>query len=130
MSYQYPIYEQAETKILLTIFSLLLSKIRIRIGEWDFSSTSEPHKNVERKVTKKIVHPDYNFFTYENDLALLKLEKRVTFQDNIIPICLPANDDLLVGKCASTEPMIHINQATIFRKRTNDFLSFTQRTNF
>jgi len=77
---------------------LLLSKIRIRIGEWDFSSTSEPHKNVERKVTKKIVHPDYNFFTYENDLALLKLEKRVNFQDNIIPICLPANDDLLVGE--------------------------------
>ena len=92
----------------MTIFSLLLSKIRIRIGEWDFSSTSEPHKNVERKVTKKIVHPDYNFFTYENDLALLKLEKRVTFQDNIIPICLPANDDLLVGKCAFTVPaMIH-----------------------
>ena len=82
-------------------FSLLLSKIRIRIGEWDFSSTSEPHKNVERKVTKKIVHPDYNFFTYENDLALLKLEKRVNFQDNIIPICLPANDDLLVGKCGN-----------------------------
>ena len=54
---------------------------------------------MERKVTKKIVHPDYNFFTYENDLALLKLEKRVNFQDNIIPICLPANDDLLVGKC-------------------------------
>mgnify|MGYP002048625842 CR=1 FL=1 len=55
--------------------------------------------HVERKVKEKIVHPKYNFFTYEYDLALLKLDKRVDFQDNIIPICLPGNDDLLIGKC-------------------------------
>ena len=78
--------------------SLLVAKIRVRIGEWDFSSTSEPLSNIERKIAKKIVHPKYNFFTYENDLALLKLDKRIDFQDNIIPICLPANDDLLIGK--------------------------------
>ena len=78
--------------------SLLVAKIRVRIGEWDFSSTSEPLQNIERKIVKKIVHPKYNFFTYENDLALLKLDKRIDFQDNIIPICLPANDDLLIGK--------------------------------
>jgi hypothetical protein len=75
-----------------------LPKIRIRIGEWDFSSTSEPQRHIERKITKKIVHPKYNFFTYEYDLALLKLDKRVDFQDNIIPICLPGNDDNLIGK--------------------------------
>ena len=76
---------------------MLVAKIRVRIGEWDFSSTSEPLQNIERKIAKKIVHPKYNFFTYENDLALLKLDKRIDFQDNIIPICLPANDDLLIG---------------------------------
>ena len=68
------------------------------MGEWDFSSTTEPHNHVERKVVKKVVHPKYNFFTYENDLALVKTEKRVRFADNIIPICLPGNDDLLIGK--------------------------------
>ena len=78
-------------------FSLLLPKIRVRIGEWDFSSTSEPQAHVERKIQQKIVHPKYNFFTYEYDIALLKLEKRVDFHENIIPICLPGNDDLLVG---------------------------------
>jgi len=77
---------------------LLLPKIRVRIGEWDFSSTSEMDSHVERKVKEKIVHPKYNFFTYEYDLALLKLDKRVDFQDNIIPICLPGNDDLLIGE--------------------------------
>ncbi len=77
--------------------SLLLPKIRVRIGEWDFSSTSESHPHVERKIAEKIVHPKYNYFTYEYDLALLKLEKRVDFADNIIPICLPGNNDLLIG---------------------------------
>jgi len=54
--------------------------------------------HVELMVVNKIVHPNYNFFTYEFDLALLKLESKVTFQENIIPICLPGNDDSLVGE--------------------------------
>ena len=83
-------------------FSLVISQIRVRMGEWDFSSTTEPHEHVERKVIKKVVHPKYNFFTYENDLALVKTEKLVRFQDNIIPICLPGNDDLLIGECTSS----------------------------
>lgn len=95
---------KAEITIPFSLFtskstSLQIPKIRARIGEWDFSTTSEGHPHIERKVTKKIVHPKYNFFTYENDLALIKLEKRVNFQPNIIPICLPGNDDLLIGTC-------------------------------
>ena len=96
--------------------SLLLPKIRVRIGEWDFSSTSELHSHVERKVKEKIVHPKYNFFTYEYDLALLKLDKRVDFQDNIIPICLPGNDDLLIGIYLHLP--IHIFQDFIRKKLT------------
>ena len=77
---------------------MLIPKIRVRIGEWDFSSTSEPQGSIELKVVDKIVHPKYNFFTYEYDLALVKLERRIDFQENIIPICLPGNEDLLVGE--------------------------------
>jgi len=77
---------------------LTISQIRVRMGEWDFSSTTEPNEHLERKAVKKVVHPKYNFFTYENDLALVKADKRVTFADNIIPICLPGNDDLLIGE--------------------------------
>ena len=29
------------------------------------------------QVVRKVVHPKYNFFTYENDLALVKTDKRV-----------------------------------------------------
>ena len=89
------------TQIFFPLFSrssLQIPKIRVRIGEWDFSTTGESHAHVERKVTRKVVHPKYNFFTYENDLALVRLEKKVPFQPNIVPICLPGNDDLLIGK--------------------------------
>lgn len=56
---------------------------------------------MERGVSKKIVHPKYNFFTYEYDLALVKLETPLEFTNHIAPICLPGTDDLLVGANAT-----------------------------
>lgn len=56
---------------------------------------------MERGVSKKIVHPKYNFFTYEYDLALVKLETPLEFTDHIAPICLPGTEDLLVGANAT-----------------------------
>lgn len=82
-------------------YSLLTSQIRIRVGEYDFSSVSEQYPYVERGVARKAVHPKYNFFTYEYDLALVKLEAPVSFAPHIAPICLPASDDLLVGENAT-----------------------------
>nr|CAD7452371.1 unnamed protein product [Timema tahoe] len=80
---------------------LLTSQIRIRVGEYDFSSVQEPYPFVERSVGQKMVHPKYNFFTYEYDLALVKLEAPLEFQPHIAPICLPASDDLLIGENAT-----------------------------
>ncbi|XP_053604787.1 serine proteinase stubble isoform X1 [Plodia interpunctella] len=80
---------------------LLTAQIRIRVGEYDFSSVSEQYPYVERGVARKAVHPKYNFFTYEYDLALVKLEAPVQFAPHISPICLPASDDLLVGENAT-----------------------------
>ncbi|CAL7938578.1 unnamed protein product [Xylocopa violacea] len=80
---------------------LLTSQIRIRVGEYDFSSVQERLPYVERGVAKKVVHPKYNFFTYEYDLALVRLESSLTFAPHISPICLPATDDLLIGENAT-----------------------------
>ncbi|XP_012227954.2 serine proteinase stubble isoform X1 [Linepithema humile] len=80
---------------------LLTSQIRIRVGEYDFSSIQERLPYVERGVAKKVVHPKYNFFTYEYDLALVRLESALTFAAHISPICLPATDDLLIGENAT-----------------------------
>ncbi|PSN47591.1 Serine proteinase stubble [Blattella germanica] len=80
---------------------LLTSQIRIRVGEYDFSSVQEPYPFVERGVGRKVVHPKYNFFTYEYDLALVRLESPLEFAPHIAPICLPGSDDLLIGENAT-----------------------------
>ncbi|KAH9631059.1 hypothetical protein HF086_015044 [Spodoptera exigua] len=82
---------------------LLTSQIRIRVGEYDFSSVSEEYPFVESGVARKAVHPKYNYYTYEYDLALVKLEAPVQFAPHISPICLPATDDLLVGENATVK---------------------------
>ncbi|XP_050082329.1 serine proteinase stubble [Anopheles aquasalis] len=80
---------------------LLTSQIRIRVGEYDFSHVQEQLPYIERAVARKVVHPKYNFFTYEFDLALVKLEQPLVFAPHISPICLPATDDLLIGENAT-----------------------------
>ncbi|KAJ6636518.1 Serine proteinase stubble [Pseudolycoriella hygida] len=80
---------------------LLTSQIRIRVGEYDFSHVQEQLPYIERAVERKVVHPKYNFFTYEYDLALVKLDAALEFAPHISPICLPAHDDLLIGENAT-----------------------------
>ncbi|VEN46669.1 unnamed protein product, partial [Callosobruchus maculatus] len=80
---------------------LLTSQIRIRVGEYDFSSMEEQLPHVERSVARKVVHPKYNYFTYEYDLALVQVDKALDFEPHILPICLPGSDDLLVGQNAT-----------------------------
>ena len=76
-------------------------------------SSSEPNHHLELKAAKKVVHPKYNFFTYENDLALVRTERRVTFADNIIPICLPGNDDLLIGEFGTVAGWVNLNLVVV-----------------
>uniref|UniRef100_A0A1A9ZY98 Peptidase S1 domain-containing protein n=1 Tax=Glossina pallidipes TaxID=7398 RepID=A0A1A9ZY98_GLOPL len=80
---------------------LLISQIRIRVGEYDFSHVQEQLPYIERSVAKKVVHPQYNFFTYEYDLALVKLEQPLEFAPHVSPICLPQTDSLLIGMNAT-----------------------------
>ncbi|GIY02044.1 serine proteinase stubble [Caerostris darwini] len=80
---------------------LLKSQIRIRVGEYDFSTVQEPAPFQERGVEKKVVHPRYNFFTYEHDLALVKLDAPLQLQAHVRPICLPARDETFVGRNAT-----------------------------
>lgn len=81
--------------------SLLLTQIKIRVGEYDFSSAMEPLPYMERGAKKKVVHPKYNFFTYENDLALVQLDEPLQFAPHVAPICLPPDNIDLLGRNAT-----------------------------
>ena len=43
------------------------------------------------KVEQIYQHPQFDNWTYENDLSILKLETCVEFNSKIAPICLPSN---------------------------------------
>lgn len=120
------------------MFSLLTSQIRIRVGEYDFSSVQERLPYAERGVAKKVVHPKYNFFTYEYDLALVRLESPLTFAPHISPICLPATDDLLIGENATvtgwgrlseggTLPSV-LQEVVVFLRSFHSFQLYTHLT--
>lgn len=54
---------------------------------------------VQKRTLKQIIaHPNYNSFTFDNDIALMELSSPVTYSDYIRPICLPApQHDFPVG---------------------------------
>ncbi|XP_076154871.1 transmembrane protease serine 9-like [Alosa pseudoharengus] len=49
---------------------------------------------VSRTVAEIIRHPNYNAFTYENDMALLRLSSAVSFSGYIRPVCLAASGSI------------------------------------
>ncbi|TSR87285.1 Amyloid-like protein 2 [Bagarius yarrelli] len=74
-------------------------------GEWPWQVYLGLHtqKQLERAqkryLTRIIAHPYYNEYTYDYDIALMELDKPVTFSDTIRPICLPTSSYVFpVGK--------------------------------
>lgn len=89
---------------------LALQSIRIRVGEYDFSSMSEPFPYIERAARRKVVHPKYNFYTYENDLALVQLDQPIQFPPHVAPICLPPDNIDLLGRNATVTGWGRLNE--------------------
>ncbi|KAG1669933.1 Serine proteinase stubble [Nymphon striatum] len=65
------------------------AKLLVRLGDYNLKDEDELLPYMNRKVSHVIVHPEFNGITYENDIALLKLDRKVKFRDNIQPVCLP-----------------------------------------
>ncbi|XP_037793039.1 trypsin-1-like [Penaeus monodon] len=65
----------------------------VGVGDHLMSSTSDDVAATELiSVEKVILHPQYNKQTFDNDIALLKLSKVLTFSTEVRPVCLPEND--------------------------------------
>ncbi|CAH2056378.1 unnamed protein product, partial [Iphiclides podalirius] len=76
------------------------SELLVRLGEHDLATEDEPYGFAERRVQIVASHPHFDRNTFEYDLALLRFYEPVTFQPNILPVCVPDNDDDYVGKTA------------------------------
>ncbi|XP_070611026.1 acrosin-like [Erythrolamprus reginae] len=60
---------------------------RIVLGATDLSEL--PYDAQTHSVSKVVLHQNYNPLTEENDIALIKLDSPVTYNDYVQPACLP-----------------------------------------
>ena len=49
--------------------------LKVRLGEYDVSTTAEPLRHEEFNISNIVVHPGFNNSTLVHDIALLRLEK-------------------------------------------------------
>lgn len=57
------------------------------LGQHVYSRDSGREQDVH--IKRIIVHPDYNYASYDSDLALVELDREVYFNNHVYPICLP-----------------------------------------
>ncbi|KAF0752185.1 serine proteinase stubble-like isoform X1 [Aphis craccivora] len=77
-----------------------VTDIHLVFGKYDFLVKDELYGNVTRKLQTVITHPKFKSNETNYDLALLKFDKPVKFQPNILPVCIPEDDFNFVGYSA------------------------------
>ncbi|XP_077483540.1 uncharacterized protein LOC144093736 [Amblyomma americanum] len=76
--------------------------ITVRLGEYDFKQNTTSRLPRDFNVSRIRQHPDFRKDTYQNDISLLRMSRRVRFTENIRPICLPKSpDESFIGKLAT-----------------------------
>lgn len=79
--------------------------LTVRLGEWDVRDKTEFYPHVESPVSGLYVHPQFYEGNLENDIAVIRLAKRVDFSKypHIAPVCLPpAGADFSSQLCTIT----------------------------
>jgi len=63
------------------------SRVEIVLGSYNKSDTTEPSRE-ERKVGEWWPHPDFNRRTFNNDIGIIRLNRKVDFDRFIRPVCI------------------------------------------
>lgn len=75
----------------------------VRLGEWDTQTTKEFLPHEDYKVVSIVIHPAFRKASLWNDIALLKLDRKVDFKPHIDSICLPNVQQSFDGtECVTT----------------------------
>ena len=82
------------------VHNTAISDMKVRLGEWNVREQSEKYPHEDYDIEKKSEHPDYKPATFQNDLAVVRLNRDVNYKEHIIPVCLPEFEEDFVGKKA------------------------------
>jgi hypothetical protein len=76
--------------------------VRVRLGELNLQNSIDGANPVDVVISEIIVHPDYVSSLRYNDIALLRLEKKVKFNNHIRPACLHNKENINSPKVTAT----------------------------
>lgn len=90
--------------------------VRLGVKDLDIPSANE----LTNTLTEVIVHPEYDDWTLDNDIALLQMSTPVTFNDYISPVCLADSNSVFHNGTASwATGWGDINEGGITQKNTS-----------
>lgn len=72
--------------------------LSIRAAEWDLGSTVEPYPYIASLVKAVYVHEEFKTDDYNNDIALLELDRELDFFKYAKPVCLPRSHEFPITK--------------------------------
>lgn len=67
---------------------------KVRLGELALDSSNDEAFPEDFNIAETIPHPDYRLTSQYNDIALMKLDRKVILSPYIRPICLPLSGEL------------------------------------
>lgn len=69
------------------VYGFRKERISVRLLEHDRKMSHL--QKIDRKVAEVITHPKYNARNYDNDIAIIKLDEPVEFNEVLHPVCMP-----------------------------------------
>lgn len=63
--------------------------LNVVVGDHDVSTGSENNSTVVHSIKTLIPHANYNSATGQNDIALIRLNEDIKYNDAVGPVCLP-----------------------------------------
>ncbi|XP_043581541.1 venom protease-like [Bombus pyrosoma] len=78
----------------------------VRIADLNLKRDDDGAHPIQMGLESKLIHPDYTYPEHHDDIAILKLEKDVSFSEHIRPICLPIEESLRNNNFMGYNPFV------------------------
>ena len=75
--------------------------LKVRLGEYDVSTTAEPLPHQEFNIADIKIHPNFNNATLVNDIALLRMDRPAKRRQNIDVVCVGKPEELVLDHSAN-----------------------------